>query len=139
MLSIINSSGPKQDDVNLVVSLNGLNIRVEQGTFRRQGRTYTISEDIVHQAELSDTHITVLVGMLVLSEGQPHVLVDEYVKDGVDEPYDPTEDDVVFLRTLFRARCPPGTQDLASMDSPFKVYHYTHVPPAQADLSGGQQ
>lgn len=122
----------KQTQVDLLVEVSGLNITVKAGSMVIAGKPVVLSKDTVYKAS-THAQLSWLRGFLVRERttGNVTVLVDEYVVDGEDSPfeflptcpYDP-------LYALYAAKVPSGTTDLANAD--FTLFR--HVPPKEKVL-----
>ena len=106
--------------LNLMVAVeNSLDIRVSSGSFKIAGVEYTLASDDVVTVTVDPTYETEVRGFLVknVSTGNPEILVDEYVLDGVDVPYSVTKDqDYELFAKLYIIRVPAGTTDLSGLD-----------------------
>ena len=117
----INTIGnPKFNVLDLDVAVeNSLDIRASSGSFKVSGVDYTLSEDDVITVDVDSSHETEVRGFLVknLSTGNPEVLVDECVLDGIDVPFNFSSDaNYKLLGKLYSIRVPAGTTDLSGLD-----------------------
>lgn len=103
-------------ELDLTVTLSGDSVTVSSGLFRANEVQYNLEEDETFQATLRSAD-TEIIGYVVLdSQGEPRVFVDEIQADGIDAPYDfGRSETMTLLFYLFQFIQPAGTTDLSQV------------------------
>ncbi len=103
--------------MDLVVTLLGTDITVTAGNVRYKGTQKAVAQDVFSVVDRVDE--TVIRGFLVHDTvGDTfEVFIDEWIQDGLDEPYTfPRGGQYELAFYLYQVTVPPNTTDLAGID-----------------------
>jgi len=122
----------KLTQVDLTVEVSGMTVTVKSGSVKVAGKDFVLAKDVTYTAS-THAQLSWLRGFIVKERttGAVTILVDEYVVDGEDSPfeflptcpYDP-------LYALYSVKVSASTTDLANAD----LILYRHVPPQEKVL-----
>lgn len=111
-----------KERLDLKVSVSGMVVSVEAGSFRINGVENKLLEDEHCKITAHPEYKTGVLASLVLADGVARVLLDEVVKDGVDQPFNLKDSGYTLLISLFDCIVPAGATDLNDVDVRVRRY-----------------